>query len=109
MGCPPLIVGGPEDHVHILCRFSRGITIADFLKGLKKESSAWLKKKNPSFSNFYWQNGYGTFSISPADVSKLRQYVARQDEHHRKESFKDEFRRLLRKYSVEFDERYVWD
>ncbi len=106
---PSLTVGGIEDYVHILCRFSRIITIANLLKGLKKESSKWIKRKDSSLNDFHWQGGYGAFSISPADVPKLRQYIARQEEHHRQEGFQDEFRRLLRKFDVEYDERYVWD
>ena len=58
---------------------------------------------------FYWQNGYGAFSVSPSHVNGLKEYVQNQEEHHRHESFQDEFRRLLRKYGIEFDERYVWD
>ena len=109
LDCPPLIIGGVEDHVHVLCRFSRTITIADLLQGLKKESSKWIKGKSYDLQEFRWQAGYGAFSISPADVPKLRQYIATQEEHHRQESFQDELRRLLGKYGVEYDERYVWD
>jgi hypothetical protein len=58
---------------------------------------------------FYWQNGYGAFSISPSHVEALKKYIINQEQHHRRESFQDEFRRLLRKYNIEFDERYVWD
>ena len=109
LDCPSLIVGGVADHVHVLCRFSRSIPIADLLKGLKQDSSSWLKGKGVSLQNFYWQGGYGAFSISPADVPKLREYISGQEKHHRRESFQDEYRRLLRKYNVDFDERYVWD
>ena len=85
------------------------MTIADLVKGLKKESSRWIKQKADSLHEFHWQAGYGAFSISPADVPKLRGYIARQEEHHRQDSFQDEFRRLLSKYGVELYERYVWD
>jgi len=109
MGCPSLIVGGVEDHVHILCRYGRTITLADFLKGLKKESSKWVKRKDPSLKDFYWQEGYGAFGTIPDRLAALRRYIANQEEHHKKESFEDEYRRLLKAYNVKYDERYVWD
>jgi REP element-mobilizing transposase RayT len=106
---PSLIVGGVEDHVHILCRFGRTITTADLLEGLKKESSKWIKAKDRSLNDFHWQAGYGVFSIESDRLPELRCYIATQEEHHRKESFKDEFRRLLKEHNAEYDERYVWD
>jgi putative transposase len=106
---PSLIVGGVEDHVHILCMLSREESIAVLVRELKRESSKALKLKAPSLRGFYWQAGYGAFSVSPSHVEALKRYIANQEEHHRKETFQDEFRRLLRKYSVEYDERYVWD
>ena len=106
---PSLITGGVEDHVHILCRFGRTITIADLIKGLKTESSKWIKGKDRSLGDFHWQGGYGVFSTVPDRLPELRRYIATQEEHHRKESFKDEFRRLLKEHNVEYDERYVWD
>ena len=107
--CPALKVGGVEDHVHILCRFGKNIEIADFLRDLKRDSSKWVKAEGPQLTEFYWQNGYGAFSISPSHVDALIDYIVRQEEHHRQETFQDEFRRLCKKYGVEIDERYVWD
>ena len=109
LGCPVLRVGGVEDHVHLLCRLGRTITIADLIRELKRESSQWLKPKAPDLAGFYWQNGYGAFSVSPGHVESVREYIAKQEEHHRATTFQDEFRRLLTKYGVEWDERYVWD
>jgi REP element-mobilizing transposase RayT len=109
LGCPVLCVGGVANHVHILCRFGRTIEVADLLKELKRESSQWVKTKAPNLSKFYWQNGYGAFSLSPAHVEPIRLYIANQEEHHRKETFQDEYRRLLRRYDLEWDERYVWE
>ena len=107
--CPALIVGGVEDHIHILNRHSKNISVANFLRDLKRPSSEWIKTLSPTLSAFHWQNGYGAFSISPSHVEDVRNYIAKQGEHHRHESFQDEFRRLCRKYGVEIDERYVWD
>jgi REP element-mobilizing transposase RayT len=106
---PSLIVGGVEDHVHILCRFAKNVTIAQLIRELKRESSKWIKTNGGALASFYWQNGYGVFSISPAHVPALREYIAHQEEHHRNETFQEEFRRLLKKYGVAYDERYVWD
>src|SRR5262249_31114034 len=106
---PSLGVGGIEDHVHILCRLSRTLTVADLVRELKRDSSKWLKTKGQELADFHWQDGYGAFSISPGHVEAVVAYVANQEEHHRRASFQDEFRRLLKKYAVEHDERHVWD
>jgi putative transposase len=79
------------------------------IRELKRESSKWIKQKDPRLRTFQWQEGYGAFSVSPSHVKRLRAYIANQEAHHRKESFQDEFRRILQKYDVEYDERYVWD
>ena len=109
MDCPCLIAGGIEDHVHILCRLGRQTTIANLVRDIKKASSSMLRDRGEALRDFHWQNGYGAFSISPSHVEPLTHYIKNQVEHHRRESFQDELRRLLRKYAVEFDERYVWD
>ena len=104
-----LRVGGVADHVHLLCRLGRSITIADLIKELKRESSKWIKTKSPSLADFHWQNGYGAFSISPGHVDQLIAYIVNQEEHHKTESFQAEYLRLLAKYGLEWDERYVRD
>jgi REP element-mobilizing transposase RayT len=106
---PVLRVGGLSDHVHILCRLGKTLAPSELIKELKRVSSQWIKTKGHSLADFHWQNGYGAFSVSPGHVEPLGEYIERQEEHHRKESFQDEFRRLLKKYGVEWDERYVWD
>jgi putative transposase len=109
LGCPVLRVGGVADHVHILCRLGRSTPIADLVKELKRTSSQWIKTKDATLEDFQWQTGYGAFSIGPGHVEPLVHYIEHQEEHHRSESFQDEFRRLLDKYGVQWDERYVWD
>lgn len=106
---PPIIVGGHIEHVHVVCRMSKRFSVETFIRELKVESSKWAKTQGDSLRNFRWQSGYGAFSISHSHVEALTSYVQNQEEHHRKESFQDEFRRLLRKYKIDFDERYVWD
>lgn len=109
MGCIPVKVGGYVDHVHILCVLSRKITVMKLLEEIKKSSSRWLKTKFPEYSNFYWQDGYGVFSVNPYELKIVVRYIANQKAHHQKRTFKDEFRGFLKKYNVEYDERYVWD
>lgn len=109
MGAPSIIVGGTADHVHILCLLAKVLSVAELVKGLKRESSKWAKQEHPDIAGLYWQSGYGAFSISPGHVEGLKTYISGQEEHHRQETFQDEFRRLCRKYGMEIDERYAWD
>ncbi len=107
--CQPIIVGGVEDHVHILCMLSRTCEALLMVKEAKRGSSLWLKTKDPKLRDFAWQNGYGIFSIGFSQIETVRGYIAEQEKHHRKTSFQDEFRRLLERYRIQYDERYVWD
>ena|ERR1700690_2374272 len=107
--CQPIIVGGVEDHVHFLCALSRTCEAAKMVKEVKRGSSLWLKTKSPDLHDFAWQNGYGIFSIGFSQIETVRDYIAGQEEHHRKITFQDELRTLLKRYAIEFDERYVWD
>jgi hypothetical protein len=109
LACPSVLVGGVEDHVHILARFGRTISQADWVKELKRTSSVWIKERNPQAHDFAWQAGYGVFSVSASNRESVREYVARQEEHHNKQGFQDEFRMLLTKHGETWDERYVWD
>lgn len=109
IGCDPILINGVEDHVHILCNLSRTVTVAELVEEAKKSSSKWMKEQGTRFLDFYWQGGYGAFSVSQSNIEQVRDYVAAQEEHHRKVSFQDEFRVLCRKHDVDVDERYVWD
>lgn len=107
--CHPIIAGGIEDHVHLLFALPRTATVADIVKELKRGSTLWLKTKSPQLADFAWQTGYGVFSIGHSQIDAVTTYIATQPENHRKISFQDEFRELLKRYQIEFDERYVWD
>ena len=109
LDCPPVRVGGTADHVHLLARQSRTITLADWIKELKRGSSLWIKEKDPLLEGFHWQAGYGAFSVSQSQSGRVDEYIAHQEEHHRTVPFEDEFRVLLKKHGIECDERYVWD
>ena len=101
--------GSVSDHIHLLISQPRTISVSELVQEIKTGSSKWIKTKGDRFANFHWQGGYGIFSISPSHFPALENYIANQAEHHRKETFQEEYRRLLGKYKVNFDERYVWD
>ena len=109
LDCNPVKVGGHKNHVHLLCLLSRKVAQMKLLEEIKKQSSKWIKTKGQAYSNFYWQDGYGIFSINPTETDKVIDYIQLQQEHHKHKSFQDEFRAFLKKYKVEYDERYVWD
>jgi len=109
LDCTPIKIGGHSDHVHILCLLSKKIALIKLLEEVKTDSSKWMKTMGEDLTDFYWQNGYGAFSVNPSEVDKVIQYIANQKEHHQKKSFQDEYRAFLKKYKVEYDERYVWD
>lgn len=106
---PSLMVGVVEDHVHILCNLSRTTTIAKLVEELKTSSSVRIKEEGAACRDFYWQSGYGAFSVSQSNVESVRTYIANQEEHHRRVTFQDEYRRFLERHGLQWDERYVWD
>ncbi|MFN0140699.1 MAG: transposase [Pyrinomonadaceae bacterium] len=108
-GSPATIIGGVADHAHILLNLARTCAVAHLVEMVKKRSSKWIKTKGRRFSKFQWQTGYGVFSVSSSSVERVIKYIANQKEHHKKQEFKDEFRRLLEKHSIDYDENYVWD
>lgn len=107
--CIPIMVGGYIDHIHILCVMSRKISIMKLLEEIKKNSSRWIKTKGKEYEGFYWQDGYGIFSVNPSELDIVVKYISNQKLHHENKNFQDEYRVFLRKYNVEYDERYVWD
>ena len=109
LDCPPILIGGVEDHVHLLCRFARTITQAEWVKELERVSNGWLKEQGSEYADFEWQGGYADFSVSKSNLEQVKRYIANQEEHHRKMGFQEELRELLRRHQQEWDERYVWD
>lgn len=107
--CECFRVGGVADHVHLAVRLSRTITMAQLIEELKTSSSKWLKTQSPALAAFAWQRGYGAFSVGPSDLNALLHYIDTQEEHHKTRTFQDEYRAFLKKYGIEYDERYVWD
>ena len=108
LDCQVIKIGGYCDHIHILFMLSKKLALVKLVEELKSHSSKWIKTKGEGYENFYWQDGYGAFSVNPSDVANVITYISRQHEHHQKKTFQEEYRNFLKKYNVEFDERYVW-
>ena len=110
---PSIIVGGVDDHVHLLCRLSKNITAAKLLEEIKTDSSKWIKTQIKDFglnlNRFSWQKGYGIFSVSSSKITTVKQYISNQKEHHKTMSFKDEYLLLLKKHNIEYNEKYLWN
>lgn len=102
-------MGGVADHVHLLVRFGRTIAIADFIKEFKRVSTLWVQSHSSRNPSFYWQSGYGVFSVSSSNVAEVIDYIRDQETRHRKLSFQDECRALLNRHEIDFDEKFVWD
>jgi putative transposase len=109
LGADFVHVGGVSDHVHIVTTLPRTLSQAQFIEQIKKTSSKWIKTVDARFRGFSWQRGYGAFSVSPSQLEGVLRYVKEQPEHHRTRTFQEEYRELLRKHGIDFDERYVWD
>lgn|SRR5690554_146514 len=107
--CNPVKIGGYKDHIHILCVLSRKIALMKLIEEVKSHSSKWIKTKGEKYQNFYWQRGYGSFSVNPAEIDVVVRYIENQAEHHRKKTFQEEYLAFIKKYKVEYDERYLWD
>jgi len=107
--CFPVIVGGYKDHIHILCILSRKIALMKLVEELKSRSSKWIKTKGLRYQKFYWQRGYGVFSVSERAVEIVKSYIKNQSQHHIKKTFKEEYSDFNSSNKIEFDERYIWD
>ncbi len=102
-------IGGVEDHVHLLVTLPRTLSISNLLEELKKNSSKWIKTKDKKYHDFAWQKGFGAFSVSESLHEAVATYISNQKEHHKIHTFQDEFRKILQRHNIPYDERYVWD
>jgi REP element-mobilizing transposase RayT len=109
MDCLPVEINTEPDHAHVLFLLGRTVALSEVVGGLKKSATEWLREHGAGLRGFHWQAGYGAFSVSQSAVEEVREYIRNQREHHRVKTFQEEFRAFLRKYEIEFDERYVWD
>ncbi len=108
-GADLLAANSVTDHIHLFFPLPRTISAADLVKEIKTGATKWIHQKDPLLAAFHWQAGYGIFSVSHSHKEAVIQYIARQQEHHRDVSFQDEYRHLLEKHAIQYDERYVWD
>ena len=105
----PIAIGGYTDHMHILCSLPKMIPLMKLVGEIKSRSSKWMKTKDASLRHFRWQHGYAAFSAYAANMDRLIEYINSQYEHHHKNDFQNEYRKLLIKHKMEFNEKYVWD
>ncbi len=110
LSSPLIAAGGVEDHVHLLISLGRVTSVADAVRDIKSNSSRWLRTTFPdTHRGFAWQTGYAAFAVSRSQIPGVRDYLARQEEHHRTVTFREEYRRFLERHEVAFDEAYLWD
>ena len=107
--CNPIQIGGYKDHVHICCLLSKKISQVELVLKVKKHSSKWIKTKGNRYTKFYWQESYGIFSVNPSELDAVVLYIKKQEKHHQRRSFQEEFIAFLIKYTVEYNERFLWD
>ena len=105
----PIQIGGTDDHVHLLVTLRQQPALADFMRELKAGSSGWVHDTFPGASEFWWQTGYGAFTVSHSALDIVKWYIVNQEEHHKKQSFQDEFRALLERHGIAFDDKYLWE
>ena len=105
----PFAVGGVSDHIHILTTLPKTISLADFMRTIKANTSKWLRRLDSYYETFRWQDGYGAFSVSPSLLDRTKKYILTQAEHHNIKTYRDEYKTILDSYGIEYDERYAFD
>jgi putative transposase len=106
---PLIAAGGMLDHIHLLVSLNKKTAVSNLIRDIKANSFGWIHRTFPKLRGFSWQSGYGAFSVSYSNISRVKKYIAGQAEHHRVRSFKEEFVAFLKRHGIEYDERYVWD
>ncbi|MDR9398548.1 MAG: IS200/IS605 family transposase [Salibacter sp.] len=106
--CKSLIVNGVEDHIHCFYILKPSVSVAEVVRNVKSKSSKWINESNLTFGKFEWQAGHGSFSYSDRDVEIIINYIKKQEEHHRKQSFQEEYKRLLDDLDIEYDDRFMF-
>lgn len=109
MDCMPIEINTEPDHVHVLFMLGRSVAVSEVVAGLKKSATDWLRARSPKYAGFHWQSGYGVFSVGRSAVETVRKYIRNQREHHQGKPFMNEYRTMLEKHEIEYDERYVWE
>jgi len=106
--CKTIIVNGVADHVHCLVGLRPVISVSELMKIVKAKSSRYINDNSLTPERFEWQEGYGVFSYSQSHIDKVYKYILNQEEHHKNQSFKDEYRGLLRNFKIDYDEQYIF-
>ena len=104
-----LAMGGTHNHVHVLCIFHPKHAVSDVFRDIKAIASDWVHRKFPDLKNFAWQEGYSAFSVSQSSATRVRNYIASQAEHHRRQTFEEELAALLKRHGIEYDPRHAFD
>lgn len=104
-----MLINGPADHVHILTTFPARLSLSDFMRDLKANSSGWVHNEFPKWKAFAWQTGYGAFAVSHSSLQEVKDYIRDQEEHHRRKTFKQEFVSFLKRHEIQYDPRYLWE
>ena len=108
-GQKSIIINGVEDHVHLFIGLKPSIALSDLIRDIKNNTTNYINDNKWLPEKFSWQEGYGAFSYSQSHISNVYQYILRQEEHHKKKTFKEEYIELLEKFEVPFEERYLFD
>jgi len=108
-GCKTILVNGVEDHIHCLFGLKPVISISELMKTVKAKSSKYINDHNLTKIRFEWQEGYGVFSYSHSQITNVYQYISKQEEHHKKQTFREEYLEFLEKFEVSYDERYIFE
>lgn len=109
LGCKTIIVNAMPDHVHVFFGLKPDVSVSDLVRDVKRSSALWINQQNWFPGTFAWQDGYGAFSYSRSHINDVYSYIEKQEEHHQKKGFREEYLGLLRKFEIEFDERYLFD
>ena len=104
-----LVAGGIEDHIHVYADYPKTLALSQFVNVIKSNSSRWIRERTDSMLNFHWQSGYGGFSVDRRRDEALHEYIVNQEQHHKTMTFQEEYVRLLRRHSIPYDSRYVFD
>jgi putative transposase len=104
----PIMINGTENHIHVLCIMSKNISLADLMEDVKRNSSRWIKTKGIHYKDFAWQGGYSGYSVSQSKVETVKKYIENQKNHHKQQTFEEEYTEFLKEYNVDYDEKFLW-
>ncbi len=104
-----IAIGGYSNHIHILCQLSKNISVSEYIRKIKSNTSNWINKKDFLRYRFKWQTGYGAFTVRPYDLDVIIKYIHNQKKHHKNISFEDELMSFVKSYKIDYDERYIWE